>query len=123
MNVTAEDLEARSKEFGMPIAKNHFEGTVDDPVPPLPYLVYLMPHETGMGADEKNNLREQEFDLELYTAEDGIERRQLMERIEEKIFPDVEYEKYTAYIKDEECFQTAYEVRGLLKKVKGANRA
>ena len=113
--MTVDELIQRAKAFGLPITKNQFEGTVDDPVPPLPYLVYLIPHEIGMGADYKNNLKTQDFELELYTEEDGEE---LSQKIEEEIFPDVEYEKYSAYIREEECFQTAYEVRGLLKKVK-----
>lgn len=117
--MTADELIKRAEEFGLPITKNQFEGTVDNPVPPLPYLVYLIPHEIGTGADDKNNLKAQDFDLELYTAEDGKELSELAKRIEEEIFPDVEYEKYSAYIREEECFQTAYEVRGLLKKVKG----
>ena len=37
--------------------------------------------------------------------------------------PDVEYDVLVAPIPDEECFQTAYEVRGLLTKTKGVNRA
>ena len=46
--MTAEELIQRAKDFSeknnVPITKNQFEGTVDDPVPPLPYMVYLTPH-------------------------------------------------------------------------------
>lgn len=46
-----EELVQRAKAFsvkhGIPLAKNQFEGTVDDPVPPLPYMVYMLPHDTG----------------------------------------------------------------------------
>ena len=45
--MTAEELIQRAKDFSeknnVPITKNQFEGTVDDPVPPLPYMVYFTP--------------------------------------------------------------------------------
>lgn len=65
--MTAEELIQRAKDFSeknnVPITKNQFEGTVDDPVPPLPYMVYLTPHETGRRADGLNNLKAQEIVL------------------------------------------------------------
>ena len=77
MNVEelVERAKAFSKKHGVPITKNEFEGTVDDPVPPLPYIVYLLSHETGRGADGLNNLKAQDIDFELYTAEDNQERK------------------------------------------------
>ena len=125
--MTVEKLVERAKAFGkkysVPITKNSFEGTVDDPVPPLPYLVYLLPHETNRGADNLNNLKAKDFDLELYTAGDNQERETLVENLENEVFPDVECEVYLAPIPDEECYQTAFEVTGLLTKKKGANKA
>lgn len=122
-----ETLVQRAKAFsvkhGIPLAKNQFEGTVDDPVPPLPYMVYMLPHDMGRGADNLNNLKARDFDLELYTVADDEEREDLAGKMEAEIFPDVEYEMYLAPIQDEECFQTAYEVKGLLTKTKGAKRA
>ena len=98
VGVLVERTKAFSKKYGVPITKNQFEGTLDDPVPELPYMVWLSSHETGRGADGFNNLKAQDVDFELYT-------------------------KQVAPIPDEECFQTAYEVRGLLTKTKGVNRA
>lgn len=116
MNVTADILTTRAKALGLPITKNAFEGTLDDPVPEMPYLVWLQPHETGRGADRKNNLKAQDWDLELYTPYDDETRQKLAERIETEVLHDVEYESFLAYIEDEECYQTAYEVKGILKK-------
>lgn len=121
MNVTADILTSRAKALGLPIAKNAFEGTLDDPVPEMPYLVWLQPHETGRGADGKNNLKAQDWDLELYTPFDDEARQQLAERIETEVLHDVEYECFVAYIEDEECYQTAYEVKGILKKNRKEN--
>lgn len=121
--MTVETLVERVKAFGLPVAKNQFDGTIEDPVPDPPYLVYLLPHERGRGADNLNNLKETDFDLELYTREDDKEREKLEKGIEKSIFPDVEYDKYVAPIPDEECYQTAYEVRGILSKTKGEKDA
>ena len=125
--MTAEELIQRAKDFSeknnVPITKNQFEGTVDDPVPPLPYMVYLTPHATGRGADGLNNLKAQEIDFELYTMADDEERERLAAAFEMEVLPDVEYDAYLAPVADEDCYQTAYEVRGLLKKTKGAKKA
>lgn len=125
--MTVEELVERAKTFsekhGVPITKNEFEGTVDDPVPPLPYMVYLLSHETGRGADGLNNLKAKDVDFELYTAADNQERESLAADFETEVLPDVEYEMYLAPVQDEECYQTAYEIKGLLTKTKGANRA
>ena len=40
MGVTAAVLTERAANIGLPIAENAFEGTLENPVPPLPYLVY-----------------------------------------------------------------------------------
>ena len=123
MNVTTVILTERAKSLGLPIAKNAFEGTLENPVPGLPYLVYLIPRATGCGADCINNLVSEDWSLELYTVADDEAAEQIMTRIEDEILFDVDYEKYKVYIEDEECFQTAYEVKGLLRKVKGAKKA
>lgn len=117
--MTVEELIRRSKSLELPVTKNAFSGTIDEPVPPLPYMIYLIPHEKGRGADNFNNLKETDFDLELYTAADDEEREKLAKKIETEILFDVEYEKYVVQIDNEECFQTAYEVKGIISKVKG----
>lgn len=120
MNV--ETLVERAKALGLPIAKNAFAGTLEDEVPPLPYLVYLVPHETVRGPDNINMLKEQEFSLELYTADDDREREELAERIETEVLYDVEYDTYLAPIPQEECYQTSYEVSGLITKIERKNK-
>lgn len=106
----------RAKALGLPIAKNAFAGTLDEPVPEMPYLVYLTPHTTNRGPDYRNGLKAQDFDLELYTQNDDAEREYLAAEIESKVFYDVEFDVYIAQIDDEDCFQTAYEIRNLLTK-------
>ena len=50
---TAAVLTERAESLGLPITKNAFEGTLENPVPPLPYMVYLMPHTSTAGADSR----------------------------------------------------------------------
>lgn len=38
---TAAVLTERAESLGLPITKNAFEVTLENPVPPLPYMVYL----------------------------------------------------------------------------------
>lgn len=123
MNVTAAILTERAGSLGLPITKNAFEGTLENPVPDLPYLVYLIPHTESRGADNINNLIAEDWDLELYTVADDKATAEIMRQIENEVLFDVDYEKFTAPIEDEECFQTAYEVKGLLRKVKGEKKA
>ena len=46
---TAAVLTERAESLGLPITKNAFEGTLENPVPPLPYMVYLLPREQPPG--------------------------------------------------------------------------
>lgn len=120
--MTVEKLIERAKNLGLPIAKNSFAGTLDNPVPSLPYLVYLISHEKVRGPDGINMLKEQELSIELYTADDDREREELAERIETEILHDVEYDTYLAPIPQEECYQTSYEVSGLITKIERKNK-
>ncbi len=120
--MTVEKLIERAKNLGLPIAKNSFAGTLDNPVPPLPYMVYLISHEKVRGPDGINMLKEQDFSLELYTADDDREREELAERIETEVFHDMEYDMYLAPIPQEDCYQTSYEVRGLISKIERKNK-
>ncbi len=115
----AAEIIKKVQRIGIPVARNAFEGTVDDPVPELPYIVYLQPHGRGRGSDSKILLIEEDLDIELYTEKDDEKTDIIRKQIEAEVLADVEHEKFIAYIEEEECFQTAYEIRSLLSKVKG----
>ena len=122
---TAAVLTERAESLGLPITKNAFEGTLENPVPPLPYMVYLLPREATAGADSRpNNLMADDWQLELYTVADDETAEEIRTRIENEVLHDVDYVKFVAYVDSEECFQTAYEVTGLLRKtIVGNNQA
>ena len=100
---TAAVLTERAESLGLPITKNAFEGTLENPVPSLPYMVYLLPRD---------------WQLELYTVADDEAAEEIRTRIENEVLHDVDYVKFVAYVDSEECFQTAYEVTGLLRKAR-----
>lgn len=120
---TVEIILERCKALGLPMAKNAFQGTLEDPVPPMPYIVYLLPHEKHRGADLINNIKEADIDLELYTAADDAEREELAGRICNEVLFDLEHDDFVAPVEGEDCFQTAFEVRGVVSKMKGARKA
>lgn len=122
MGITAAVLTKRAESIGLPITENAFEGTLENPVPPLPYFVYAIPHTQSRGADSINNLVAEDWNLELYAAAVDGETERIVEQVENHVLHDTDYEKFTAYIEDEDCYQIAYEVKGLLRKVKGAEK-
>lgn len=118
--VTVEMLIERVKTLGLPMADMAFEETEESPVPEPPYFVYLIIHEKKRGADVKNNIKETDFSLELYTDRFMTGREELEKAVDERIFFDVETEKYVAVIESENMVQSAWEVNGLIQKMKGA---
>ena len=88
---TAAVLTERAKSLGLPITKNAFEGTLESPVPPLPYMVYLLPREATAGADNKpGNLKADDWQLELYTVADDEAADKIRTRIENEVLHDVD---------------------------------
>lgn len=118
--VTVKELIERAKAMGLPVTYLEFTETEETPIPEPPYLVYLITNEKGRGADTKNNIKEMDFALELYTDLEAENREELESQIEETILYDIEYEKFVAKIESENMMQSAYEVKGLLVKTKGA---
>ena len=106
---TAAVLTERAESLGLPITKNAFEGTLEN----------LLPREATAGADSRpNNLMADDWQLELYTVADDEAAEEIRTRIENEVLHDVDYVKFVAYVDSEECFQTAYEVTGLLRKAR-----
>ena len=100
---TAAVLTERAESLGLPITKNAFEGTLENPVPPLPYMVYLLPREATAGADSRpNNLMADDWQLELYTVADDEAAEEIRTRIENEVLHDVDYVKFVAYVESEE---------------------
>lgn len=43
----------RAKVMGLPLAKDAFRETKENPLPVPPYLVYIVPQVVGRGSDER----------------------------------------------------------------------
>ncbi len=97
----------RAKATGLPLAKDAFRETKENPLPEPPYLVYIVPQVVGRGSDERILLHEIHAALELYT--DKVADGSLEKEIEEKVLFDVDYTKYQDTIESEDMVQTAYE--------------
>ena len=97
----------RAKATGLPLAKDAFRETKENPLPVPPYLVYIVPQVVGRGSDERILLHEIHAALELYT--DKVVDGSLEKEIEEKVLFDVDYTKYQDTIESEDMVQTAYE--------------
>lgn len=97
----------RAKATGLPLAKDAFRETKENPLPVPPYLVYIVPQVVGRGSDERILLHEIHAALELYT--DKVADGSLEKEIEEKVLFDVDYTKYQDTIESEDMVQTAYE--------------
>lgn len=110
---TFEDIIERAKLLKLPMTEYEFRDTKLNPVPDPPFLVYLKP-ETQRGTDEKNRIREIAGSLELYT--DRRPDPDLEAKIENDVLFDVEFEKYSARIPDENMVQTSYDFRIVQKK-------
>lgn len=91
----------------LPLAKDAFRETKENPLPEPPYLVYIVPQVVGRGSDERILLHEIHAALELYT--DKVVDGSLEKEIEEKVLFDVDYTKYQDTIESEDMVQTAYE--------------
>lgn len=105
--VRLETIIDRAKALGLPLAKDAFRETKENPLPVPPYLVYIVPQVVGRGSDERILLHEIHAALELYT--DKVADGSLEKEIEEKVLFDVDYTKYQDTIESEDMVQTAYE--------------
>ena len=74
----------RAKVMGLPLAKDAFRETKENPLPVPPYLVYIVPQVVGRGSDERILLHEIHAALELYT--DKVADGSLEKEIKKKYY-------------------------------------
>lgn len=74
-------------------------------VPP-PFLCYFVDDEKHSGADDKNYIKEPLIIVELYTDKKDLEN----ERKLDELLNGCEFEKYEAWIEDENLLQVAYHI-------------
>ena len=77
----------------------------DDAVPP-PFICYFVDNEGHSGADDKNYIRDKLLIVELYLDKKDLEAEEKIN----KLFDGYEFEKYEAWIEDENLLQVAYHI-------------
>lgn len=90
---------------GYPVAHSHFI----DGAPPIPYITYITPNDTGFKADNKNYFNITDVDIELYTDKKDLQAEYAIESILNE--NELPYDAAQIYIDSEEVFQRIYEVR------------
>lgn len=105
---TFEEIIERAKSLGYPIAENEFVVTKKNSAPTLPFICYQR-RETFTGTDQAVRLKTTEGFIEFYTdRKPSTADKAAIAAFEATVFPDIEYTKEQAYIRDENMTQTAY---------------
>ena len=92
------------KSTGLPVAYHHF---VSPPEPP--YLVYLFAYSSNFGADNKVYLKQNNYQVELYTKTKDPGREKLLEDLFDN--NEIYWEKSETYIESEKMHQIIYEIQ------------
>lgn len=107
---TFEDLIQRATALGYPIAENEFIVTKKNPAPSLPFICYQR-IERYTGTDQQVRIKTTEGSFEFYTDRKlSTKDLETIAAFEAAVFPDVDFTKQQAYIRDQNMTQTAYDV-------------
>ncbi len=71
-----------------------------------PFICYFVDNEKHSGADDKNYIRDKLLIVELYTDRKDLETEEKLD----KLFDGYEFDKYEAWIEDENLLQVAYHI-------------
>lgn len=103
------ELKRILESVNIPVTYSHWTATPETPVPPPPYICYLVDGNENFKADNKVYHKITDANIELYT----IRKDQALEAILEQALDDHEipYDSDEAFIDSEKLFQKIYEVR------------
>ena len=94
------------KELLESIAPTAYRAFGKNNVVPPPFICYFINNETLSGADDKNYIRDKLLIVELYTDKKDLETEGKLD----KLFNGYEFDKYEAWIEDENLLQVAYHI-------------
>lgn len=107
--MTQTELFQALKSLGLPVAYGHFEGTPQNPVPALPYIVYQFSNSDDLKADNQNYFETSNFQVELYSAKKDLAKEKLLQdKLKELSLP---YNKIETWIESESFYQIIYEIQ------------
>ena len=94
---------------GYPVAYSHFTATPGNPVPPPPYICFLVDGSANLMADNKVYHKINDLNIELYTnRKDSVAEAKLEQVLDDH---DIPYESYGIFIESEKMYQKIYETR------------
>jgi hypothetical protein len=101
-------LFALLKTTGLPVAYHHF---VSPPSPP--YIVYLVDNGEGRGSDERNEIKQTGYIVELYTAKKDLASQAKIETLFDE--RGIDYTFYETFLESEGLYQGAYHIESTIK--------
>lgn len=103
--MTQEELFAKLKTLGMPLANSEFS----DPAPPAPFLVCQFAYSSDKIADNQNYLEISNFQIELYTKQKDTAKEVLVQNLLKSL--RLPYQKREFFIESEKLLQIIYEIQ------------
>jgi hypothetical protein len=94
---------------GLPVTYSHWTATSTNPVPPPPYICYLVDSDPNFIADNRVYTKISDVNIELYTTKKDMAAEAKLEKaLDDQGIP---YVSFGAFIDSEKVFQKTYEVR------------
>ncbi|MEF7566421.1 hypothetical protein V4V35_25875 [Bacillus infantis] len=94
---------------GLPVTYSHWTATSTNPVPPPPYICYLVDSDPNFIADNRVFMKISDVNIELYTTKKDLAAEAKLEKaLDDHRIP---YVSSGAFIESEKLFQKFYEVR------------
>lgn len=94
---------------GLPVTYSHWTPSANSPVPPPPYICYLVDGSPNMMADNKVYHKISDVNIELYTIKKDLAAEAKIEKVLDDY--EIPYESSETFIDSEKLFQKIYEVR------------
>jgi hypothetical protein len=94
---------------GIPVAYSHFKQSDNEPVPPPPFITYLVVSSSNFMADNKVYKQLQDIEIELYTDRKDINVEKKIEAALQE--HEIPFETFEEFIESEKLYQKIYEVR------------
>ena len=107
MNLT--ELKTILEATGYPVAYSHFTETENEPLPSLPFIVYISTYSSNFMADNKVHKAIQNVQIELYSNQKDLEAEAKVEAVLDD--HEIPFQTTEAYIEAEELYQKIYEMR------------
>ena len=97
------ELKTILEATGYPVAYSHFTETENEPLPSMPFIVYLVTFSSNMMADNKVHIPIENVQIELYTKQKDLEAEARLAAVLND--NEIPFETTEAFIETEEIYQ------------------